>query len=237
MTASVPTTLGLVVISAAPLAGEAPPDSTPTSSRLREPAATQPPDTTEPQPWRARLVFTGDILSHGPDSRQARANGTDGLTYDYRPMFAEVQASLSEADLAICHLESPLSPHNEDLSGFPLFNVPGDLAVALASAGYDGCSTASNHALDQGAQGIAATLGLLERAGLGHAGTARTPEEAAAPTLYDIRGVTIAHLSYTYGLNGLRLPPDQPWAVDVIDAEAIEAKAQAASMPGRPSSL
>ena len=195
---------------------------------VAEPAVTQPPETTQPQPWRARLVFTGDILSHEPVSRQARADGSDGLTYDYLPMFDEVRAVLSGADVAICHLESPLSPDNEDLSGYPLFNVPGDLAVALAEAGYDGCSTASNHSLDRGVDGIAATLGVLERAGLGHAGMARTVDEAAVPTLYDVGGVTVGHLSYTYGLNNLRLPPDQQWAVDVIDPDAIEAEAQAA---------
>ncbi len=76
--------------------------------------------------------------------------------------------------------------------------------------------------------GIAATLGVLERAGLGHAGMARTVDEAAVPTLYDVEGVTVGHLSYTYGLNELRLPPDQQWAVDVIDPDAIEAEARAA---------
>ena len=143
-------------------------------------------------------------------------------------MFDMVRAVLGEADLAICHLETPLSPDNRDLSGYPTFNAPGDLAVAIADVGYDGCSTASNHSLDKGIAGIEATLDLFDRAGLVHAGMARTKEEASTPRLYRVNGIAIAHLSYTYGLNGLILPADRPWAVNVISADEILAEARAA---------
>ena len=187
---------------------------------------------TQPAVRRARLVFTGDVLSHGPVTTRARALGSADLRYDYRPMFAQVREHITVADLAICHLESPLSASNENLSGFPLFNAPGDLAAALADAGYDGCSAASNHSLDQGIAGIASTLEVLERRGLGHAGMARTPSEAAAPTVYVVNGIAVGHLSYTYGLNGLRLPPDRLWAVDVTARSEIEAEARAAREAG-----
>ena len=147
-------------------------------------------------------------------------------------MFAQVRDSIASADLAICHLETPLSSDNTDLSGYPLFNAPGDLAVGLAEVGYDGCSVASNHSLDRGIEGIAATLDVLEQQGLGHAGMARTPAEAAMSSIYVVNGIVIGHLSYTYGLNDIPLPPDGDWAVDVIDPDAIKAEAQAAVAAG-----
>ena len=147
-------------------------------------------------------------------------------------MFAQVRDGIASADLAICHLESPLSADNTDLSGYPLFNAPGDLAFGLVDAGYDGCSVASNHSLDRGVEGIAATLDVLERHGLGHAGVARTSAEAVMPSIYVVNGIVIGHLSYTYGLNNIPLPPDRGWAVDVIDPDAIEADAQAAVAAG-----
>jgi len=147
-------------------------------------------------------------------------------------MFAAVRPLLSAADLAICHLETPLSRDNSDLSGYPQFNVPFQLAAALADAGYDGCSTASNHAFDAHADGVAATLLQLDRVGLGHAGTARTAEEAATPWRYRVKGVTVGHLSYTFGLNGAVLPAHQPWLVNLIDANRILADAQAARAAG-----
>ena len=225
----------------------APTQSAPTTAAAAEPETPLPTDTPSdtvavtatsvpvpPQPVirRARLVFTGDVLSHGPVTRRARSNGSADLRYDYRPMFTQVRHAIASADLAICHLESPLSMVNANLSGYPLFNAPGDLAVALADAGYDGCSTASNHSFDQGIEGIAETLEELERNRLGHAGMARTAAEAATPTIYIANGIAIGHLSYTYGLNDLRLPPDRPWAVDVIAPGAIEAEARAAREAG-----
>ena len=195
------------------------------------PTASSTPDPTpsaEPKPRHARLAFTGDLLSHGPVFRQAQANGSSELAYDYRPMFDLVREALNDADLAICHLETPLSPDNRDLSGYPLFNAPGDLAAAIAQVGYDGCSTASNHSMDQGIAGIEDTLDLFDQAGLGHAGMARTALEAALPRVYSVNGVTIGHLSYTYGLNGLVLPDDKPWAVHVISAEDILQEARLA---------
>ncbi|MGH8933662.1 MAG: CapA family protein [Egibacteraceae bacterium] len=181
----------------------------------------------ESTPRTITLAFTGDVLSHSRVTRQAAAYGTataDG-GYDYRPMFAAVRPILAGADLAICHLQTPLSRDNSDLRSYPLFNVPFELAAALADAGYDGCSTAANHALDARADGVAATLDHLDQVGLGHAGTARDAREAAIPRLYDVQGVTIGHLSYTYGLNGLPLPVDQPWLANLIDANHILAQA------------
>ncbi len=180
------------------------------------------------------LAFTGDVLSHSPVTRQAAANAAaaGGGGYDYRPMFAAVGPMLSAADLAICHLETPLSRDGAGLRGFPLFNVPFELADALADAGYDGCSTASNHALDARPDGLAATLEHLDRVGLGHAGTARDLLEAAVPRLYDVRGVKVAHLSYTFSLGGLTLPADQPWLANLIDANRILAQARAARAAG-----
>lgn len=188
----------------------------------------EPTPSAEPESWQARLAFTGDLLSHTAVFRQAQANGGDELAYDYRPMFEPVREALSGADLAICHLETPLSPDNRGLSGYPVFNAPGDLAAALAQVGYDGCSTASNHSMDQGIAGIEDTLDLFDQAGLAHAGMGRTGLEAAIPRLYSVNGVTIGHLSYTYGLNGFILPDDKPWAVHLISVEDILGEARMA---------
>ncbi len=178
--------------------------------------------TTEPPPpiRTAELVFGGDVLSHRGVVRQAAANG-EGGAYDFGPSFELVAPRIEAADLAVCHLETPLSPDNSDLSGHPTFNVPGDLAMGLAGAGFDACTTASNHSLDRRFEGIVATLDVLEAAGLAFAGTARTAEEAATPLVMDAGGIAVGQLSYTYGLNGFRIPADQPWSVNVIDVDRM----------------
>ena len=180
------------------------------------------------------MAFSGDILSHTPVIAQALANGGTG-DYDYRPMFADVQEELSRADLAICVLETPISSSNGRLSGYPTFYAPTQLADGIAAAGYDGCATASNHSIDQAVEGLNSTLAQLDRAGVRHAGMARDEAEANAITTYEVAGVTVAHLSYTYGLNGLVLPEGEEYKVNVTEEtavleEAARARAQGADL-------
>jgi poly-gamma-glutamate synthesis protein (capsule biosynthesis protein) len=69
--------------------------------------------------------------------------------------------------------------------------------------------------------GLTQTLDALDTAGLRHAGTARTPPESQTPVIYDVRGVRVGHLAATYGLNGLPVPRDAPWSVNLLDPAAI----------------
>jgi Bacterial capsule synthesis protein PGA_cap len=195
-------------------------------------AAPSPPTTTA-GPETITLAFAGDILTHGPVNAAARRFGAgSGAAYDYAPMFAPLATILSDIDLPLCHLEVPLAPTPEQISGYPVFGAPGELIAGIASAGYRGCSTASNHALDKGVAGIQATLDTFDRHGLGHAGTARTADEAATPRIYDVRGAQVAHLSYSYGFNGIPPPPDTPWAANPIDVPRIVADAAQARAAG-----
>lgn len=186
-----------------------------------------------PERRELTIAVTGDILLHGPVNTAATEYGRDSMTeYDYRPMFDGVRAVLSGADLALCHLETPLSADDIGISTYPSFSVPWEIAPALADAGYGGCSTASNHSLDRGAAGVAATLDHLDFAKLGHAGSARSADEAATPHIYDVRGVKVGHLAYTDHLNGGSIPASQPWLVALIDTGRILADAAALRAAG-----
>ncbi|QDY80252.1 CapA family protein [Streptomyces qinzhouensis] len=179
------------------------------------------------------LVASGDVLPH--DSVIARARGdaegpADG-GYDFRPMLAAVRPFVSAADLAICHMETVYGADG-DYRGYPAFTSPPQIARGLAATGYDACSTASNHTLDDGADGIRRTLDAMDTAGLVHHGSARTAEEAALPGRLKAGGAEVAHLAYTYGTNGQPLPDGQPWAVRLIDEQRILDDARAARRAG-----
>ena len=206
--------------------GETPvsePTSTPTPTPTPNPTPTPTPTPTPPK--KATLVFTGDILSHGPVIQRADYNTGSFGTHDYTPMFAQVKPLLEEADLAICHLETPVSSDNLSLSGYPIFNAPQELPENLKEVGYDGCSTASNHSMDKGPSGVRSTITQLEKADLVWAGMARSAEEQQTPALYTTNGILIGHMSYTYGLNGFVLPADEPYLVNVIDEDQILSEA------------
>lgn len=177
------------------------------------------------------LVASGDVLPHDSIISRAAADAK-GRGYDFRPMFSGVKSVVSGADLAICHMETVYGPEGGPYTGYPAFTSPPEIAPALKATGYDSCSTASNHTLDDGAAGLARTLDALDKAGVRHAGSARTAEEAARPTLLKAGDATVAQLAYTYDTNGYPLPAGQPWAVALIDEEKIVADARAARKAG-----
>jgi poly-gamma-glutamate synthesis protein (capsule biosynthesis protein) len=201
-----------------------------------EPGSPTPsPSETEPPPPRSfTIAATGDILIHSAvwerAAQYARDRGEDAA-FDFRPMFAPIRSLLSQADLAVCHMETPVTDDGH-LSSFPIFSVPTEVVDAVAWAGYDTCSTASNHTLDGGEDGIVATLDALDAAGIAHAGSARTPFEAKRITMLDVNGVKVAQLSYAYGFNGFQPPSGKEWLVNAIDPEKIVADAKRAKDKG-----
>lgn len=200
-----------------------------------EPATPSPTPSPTPTAFDATftIVAAGDVLPHTTVLRHAET-GDGG--WDFSPLWDAVTPWISGADLAICHLEVPVAPEGVTPIGYPVFATPASIATDLREAGWDGCSTASNHSVDQGWKGIVATLDALDGAGLGHAGTARTEAEAGQPQRYVLqRGgqeITVAHISATYGTNGLPIPSDAPWSVQLIDGDQLVAQAQQARAEG-----
>ncbi|WP_030671727.1 CapA family protein [Streptomyces rimosus] len=179
------------------------------------------------------LAASGDVIASYPSVLDTARRDAGGDGYDYRPVLNGVKPVIEGADLAICHLETPFGPDGGPFTGYPAFKAPPQVADALKATGYDSCSTASNHTLDDGADGVRRTLDKLDRAGIKHAGSARDAAEAARPALLKAPGgARVAQLSYTYGTNGVPLPQGKPWSVDVIDADKIIADARAARRAG-----
>ena len=112
-----------------------------------------------------------------------------------------------------------MQPYHLDIR-FPFFGVPPTITNAIARAGFDRCSTASNHTYDRGIKGIDATVNALLNSGIQQSGMARTPDEIS-PHIFDVKGIAISHLSYTFSYNGLSLPSDQEWRSALIDTDRI----------------
>ena len=137
------------------------------------------------------ILGTGDVLAHPELWHQAIQDGHDEP--DYYPMFSHAAPTIAAADLAICHLETPLAPKDGPFDGFPRFSVPPQVVGGIKRAGFDACSTASNHAIDQGEAGALRTIEELDRHGIGHSGTYRTQSAAMTPVIYDVKGVKVGH--------------------------------------------
>jgi len=168
------------------------------------------------------VVAAGDITTQQSIWEAADSHAPGRGNYDFSPLLAPVEPWISGADLALCHLEVPLSPDNSHIAAEPRFSAPHELASGIAATGYDACSTASNHALDQGFSGLVGTLDVLDAAGVGHAGTHRSAEEDH-PALLSANGVTVGFASYTIGTNGHRVA--ESFAVNYLRADEILADA------------
>ncbi|MEU5288020.1 CapA family protein [Streptomyces sp. CA-278952] len=190
-------------------------------------------DAEGPRPFT--LLAAGDILPHSSVIDRAAADA-GGAGYDFAPMLAGVAPVVSAADLAFCHMETVYGEEGGPYTGYPSFKSPPEVATALRATGFDSCSTASNHTLDDGAEGVSRTLGALDEAGIRHAGSARTAAEAARPTILPAgpgKGAAkVAHLAYTYGTNDIPVPADRPWTVNVTDERRIIEEARAARRAG-----
>ncbi|WP_426562902.1 CapA family protein [Angustibacter sp. McL0619] len=179
--------------------------------------------------------MTGDVLLHPPLWDQAKADAkADGSSsdFDFTPLLAGQKAIVSGADVALCHLETPLAAQGGPFHGYPSFAVPPEIGPALVATGYDACSTASNHTMDAGVAGIDRTLDTLDADGLRHTGSARSAAEAHKVLTFDVRGTKVAMLSYAYGLNGRSNPSGEPWHVNIIDPAKILADAKRAKSGG-----
>ncbi|MET9869432.1 CapA family protein [Streptomyces sp. NPDC006386] len=199
-------------------------------ARDHEPPGSGRPAPSPAEPRGFTLVASGDVLPHDSIIDRARFDA-GGTGYDFRPMLAGIRSVVDRADVALCHMETVYGA-NGHYTGYPAFKSPPEVAPALAATGYDGCSTASNHTLDDGADGIRRTLDALDRAGVRHAGSARAEEEARTVTMLQAGRARIAHLAYTYDTNGIPFPEGQPWAVNLIDEGRILADARAARETG-----
>jgi poly-gamma-glutamate synthesis protein (capsule biosynthesis protein) len=195
----------------------------------------RPPESGRPAPAATvarsfTLVASGDVLPHTSIIERARFDA-GGAGHDFRPMLSGIRSVVESADVALCHMETVYGADG-DYTGYPVFKSPPEVADALAATGYDGCSTASDHTLDDGADGIRRTLDALDQVGLRHAGSGRTEQEARAAAVLRAGPARLAHLAYTYGTNDIPLPPEQPWAVGLIDEARILADARAARAAG-----
>lgn len=167
----------------------------------------------------ATLVFAGDVMVH--DSQIEAAYRPEDGSYSFYSCFEPLKEITARADLAVINLETVLAGEELGYTGYPAFNTPESLARALKEAGFDLVCTANNHSLDRGETGVLKTLEHLEAAGLKSFGTYSSREAREKPLLVETKGIKIAFLAYTYDTNGIPLPENKEYLVNMLDPELI----------------
>jgi poly-gamma-glutamate synthesis protein (capsule biosynthesis protein) len=155
----------------------------------------------------------------GHNEQITGARDTSNGTYNYESTFHFVKPVIEKADIAIANLEVTLA--GPPFSGYPQFSSPDALATAAKDAGFDVLIQANNHALDRGAAGFKRTLHVLDSLQISHTGTFNdsTDRRLHYPLMLEKNNIRIALLNYTYGTNGLEIPP--PYIINRIDTDII----------------
>lgn len=191
------------------------------------------------------MLVNGDLLFH-PNlwKHFAGANtaATDGTAFDFTPLFETMKPYIQASDIAVCEFETPIAKRGGPYTGYPVFNVPPEVADAAASVGYTACTHATNHSWDQGADGIARLWDTLASKGIAQTGSYKNEEDSTKPLVIDspTGGGKLGLVTGTVSLNGMTA--DHDWQVDRLreagdpqhqsDIDRAVAKAKAAREQG-----
>ena len=192
-----------------------------------QPSTDQPPEAAP----EYKIIMVGDILLHTPVEESCLQ--PDG-SYDYDSLFSHTKGEIAAADLALVNQEVIIGGADLGISGYPCFNADYNLCDSLVGAGFDVICHATNHAMDKGRAGLVNCAEYWrdeypEITVLGIHDTADTSTSCGAdPAIIELGDMRIAVLNYTYGTNGISLPADMPYAVDLLNEEQVAADIQRA---------
>lgn len=176
--------------------------------------------------YEAVINIVGDLMVHQWQLDEAYNSITD--SYDFDHCFDKIRDHLTAADYTVGNLETVLADKELGISDYPMFGAPDAFAYALKNAGFDLLSTANNHCYDKGLAGVLRTVDVLDGLEMAHVGTYKSQEARDTVLIKDINNIRFAFLSYTYGINGMKLPADKPYLVNMLDAEMIKADVERA---------
>ena len=204
------------------------------------PTATPAP-TPEPTPevYNASVGIIGDILMM--TSQISTAKQEDG-SYDFTDSFRVIQPLFESVDIMAGNFEGtlageeagytqkrpeappPTADNPNPKQPFQTFNAPDELADNLKGVGFDLLTTANNHSVDRGLEGLFRTVDVIKAAGIAQTGTFLKEEDREQPCLIEANGITFGIVAATSSVNrhDAKLG-DSTWAVARLgDKERLE---------------
>jgi len=166
------------------------------------------------------ISVVGDLMCHSPQFESARVSKD---SFDFVPPFKNIKSLLSLSDFTFGNLETVTAgEENGGYTGYPFFNTPASYITALKDVGFDLLVTANNHSLDRKETGIIRTIDEIKKNNLSYIGTFLSEKDRDSIRIYNIKGIKIAILAYSYGTNGNPIPNGKSYLVNPIDFNLID---------------
>ena len=176
------------------------------------------------------ISVVGDLMCHAPQFEYARV-GKD--SFDFSPVYRNVKKYLESSDFTFGNLETVTAgKESSGYTGYPFFNTPAAYITALKDAGFDLLVTANNHSLDRSEKGILKTIDEINSRSLNYVGTYTSQRDRDSIRIFDVKGIKLAVLAYSYGTNGNPIPKGKNYLINLIVYDLIEKDVQSAKTNG-----
>ena len=176
------------------------------------------------------ISVVGDLMCHAPQFEYSIV-GKD--SFDFSPVYRNVKKYLESSDFTLGNLETVTAgKESGGYTGYPFFNTPASYITALKDIGFDLLVTANNHSLDRSEKGIIRTINEINSRNLKYVGTYTSQRDRDSIRIFNIKGIKIAVLAYSYGTNGNPIPKGKNYLINLIDYDLIGRDIQSAKANG-----
>ena len=175
----------------------------------------------ENEVYELSLLATGDALIHNAVFWEYATGNKNTGPYNFDGALDYVRDIVSEYDIAYYNQETPIAGGTP--SGYPRFSTPSEFGDAMIKAGFNMISTATNHTIDKGENGIINFYNYLKsKDNIVYNGIADSEEARNNFIIGEKNNITYTMLSYTTSTNGLPVPEGKDYLLNVYDAEQVK---------------
>ena len=168
---------------------------------------------------KVTLCAVGDNLIH---NTLIDAGKQEDGSYDYTSLYQNIAPVIQKYDVSVIDQETVLGGSDFEYTGYPVFNSPQEIGDAARNAGFDVFNCANNHIMDKGSQGIMNEIEYFKKhKDVVYLGINEDEKSYNTIKYYVKNNITFALLNYTYGTNGIDLPSDKPWIVNMMDKDKV----------------
>ncbi len=164
--------------------------------------------TSVPAPVYVKIGAVGDIMIPSQIVEDAKIKGGE---YDFTALFAPFADLFGSVDLMCGNLETPLAGKEAGFSqkkdvktGAYVFNAPDSVLDALKLHGVDMLTTANNHCLDMGPDGLFRTIETIRSAGFYQTGSYLNAADREVPCVIELNGVRVGFVASTIKTNSVQ---------------------------------